>query len=393
MPDIASENAWESDAPLVPRQPPPWFVPALAWLLVALFATALLAAIFVQVPETVRSRFVLVTEGGADPIQSPRQAVIEQVRVRPGQAVKKGETLFVMRVDALRDWRADTDAREESLRSLTESSAKLEEAQAASLRIKDGEIDQAEREVAFRTTHLGIMKDLVTRVEKLAATGLISEIELAAQRLALAQSDKDLELARKTLSQRQLERQGLENERSRQRIAEKSAADELRIRIASLQQPLASSPDGLLEIRAPYDAVCVGVTQQNAGGVVAAGEPLCQLSPTANRLQARLELPEAGLSRLESRQRVRLLFDAFPYQRFGVVTGAIDWITPAAVTRAQGSEFVALASLDKASIIAGGNPYPLKPGMKGEARITVGRRALIEFAFEPLRSLRENLKS
>ena len=237
------------------------------------------------------------------------------------------------------------------------------------------------------------MKDLVARVEKLAATGLMSEIELASHRLAMAQSAKDLELARKTFDQRRLERQGLENERARQRIAEKSAADELRIRIASLQEPLAMSPNGLLEIRAPYDAVCVGVAQQNAGGVVAPGQELCQLSPTANRLQARLEIPEAGLSRLESRQQVRLLFDAFPYQRFGVVTGAIDFISPAAVTRADGSQFVALASLDKPSIVAGGNPYPLKPGMKGEARITVGRRALIEFAFEPLRSLRENLKS
>jgi membrane fusion protein len=389
----STATTWEEDAPLVPRQPPHWFAPAMAWLIIGLFVTLLIAAIFVRVPETVRSRFVLVNEGGADPIQAPRQAVIEQVRVRPGQTVKKGETLFVMRVDALRDWRADTDAREESLRSLAENSAKLEEAHAASLRIKDGEINQAEREVAFRAQHLGIMKDLVVRVEKLAATGLMSEIELASHRLAMAQSAKDLELARKTFDQRRLERQGLENERARQRIAEKSAADELRIRIASLKEPLSMSPNGLLEIRAPYDAVCVGVTQQNAGGVVAPGQALCQLSPTTNRLQARLEIPETGLSRLESRQKVRLLFDAFPYQRFGVVTGAIDFITPAAVTRGDGSQFVALASLDKPSIVAGGNPYPLKPGMKGEARITVGRRALIEFAFEPLRSLRENLKS
>jgi hypothetical protein len=30
--------------------------------------------------------------------------------------------------------------------------------------------------------------------------------------------------------------------------------------------------------------------------------------------------------------------------------------------------------------------------MKGSARVTVGRRALIEYAFEPLRSIRENLQ-
>ncbi|MGZ5476149.1 MAG: hypothetical protein ACXW29_07220, partial [Thermoanaerobaculia bacterium] len=77
---LDTENpTWESQSPLLPSDPPHWFVPALAWLLIALFATVLLAAVFVHVPETVHSRFVLVPEGGSDPIQSPRSAVVEQV--------------------------------------------------------------------------------------------------------------------------------------------------------------------------------------------------------------------------------------------------------------------------------------------------------------------------
>jgi len=384
--------AWEEQAPLVPRDPPPWFVPALGWLLIALFITALLASILVSVPETVQSRFVLVTEGGADPIEAPRQAVLDQVLLRVGQKVKKGDKLFLMRVDEVREWQTDTDAREQALRALREGSIKLEEAHASALRIKDSEIDQAKRETSFRDKYLRTLGDLVTKLEKLAGTGLISEIELTSQRLSLAQAEKDLEVARKTLAQRGLERQGLDTERRRQRIAEKSAADDLTIRISALNQPLAASANGLLEIRAPYDAVCISVTQQNAGSVVAPGEQLCQLSPLANRLQARLELPETGLSRLEPRQRVRLFFEAFPYQRYGVVTGAVDWISPAAVTREQGSDFVALASLDKQHFVSGRNAHPLKAGMKGEARVTVGRRALIEYAFEPVRKLRENLQ-
>ncbi|MGZ4777761.1 MAG: HlyD family secretion protein [Thermoanaerobaculia bacterium] len=383
---------WEGEDPLVSNEPPGWFVPALAWILIVLFVTVLLASILVHVPETIESRFVLVTEGGADPIQSPRPAVIEQVLVRPGQSVKKDDRLFVMRVDQVREWRTETESRQEALRALLERSAKLEETHAAALRIKDGEIEQAQREVVFRTTHLATMKDLVQRVEKLAATGLISQIELASHRIALAQSQKDLALARQNLAQSRLERDQLETERKRQRIEEKSTGDDLQIRIAALQQPLAASPNGLLEIRAPYDAVVMKLTQQNAGGVVAAGEQLCQLSPTTSRLEARLEVPETGVSRLAPRQSVRLLFDAFPYQRFGMATGAIEWVSPAAVTRDQGSDFVAVASLDKRDIVAGVHSYPLRAGMKGQARVTVGRRALIEYAFEPLRGMRENLQ-
>jgi hypothetical protein len=52
---------------------------------------------------------------------------------------------------------------------------------------------------------------------------------------------------------------------------------------------------------------------------------------------------------------------------------------------------VALASLEQTSLLAHGMPRPLQPGMKGEARIRVGARTLIEYAFEPIRGLRENL--
>ena len=131
------EPTWEEQSPVVPRDPPHWFVPALAWLLIALFLTALLAAIFVHVPETVPSRFVLVPEGGADPIKSPRHAVIEQVFLRAGQRVNKGDRLLVMRVDEVREWRTETDAREETLRAVRENSRKLEEAHISALRIKD----------------------------------------------------------------------------------------------------------------------------------------------------------------------------------------------------------------------------------------------------------------
>jgi hypothetical protein len=35
---------------------------------------------------------------------------------------------------------------------------------------------------------------------------------------------------------------------------------------------------------------------------------------------------------------------------------------------------------------------PLRAGMTGTARIQAGRRTLIEYAFEPLRQLRENVR-
>src|SRR5450432_3275269 len=164
-------TTWDTNTPLAPKDPPHWFVIALAWLLIALFATALVAAIFVHVPETVRSRFVLTPENGAEPIQSPRHGVVAQVFVKQGQSVHKGDPLFLIRVDEVREWKLESDTRREELRALQERLGKEAEAYESALRIKDSEISQADREVTFRAEHLRIMQDLVVRVEKLSANG------------------------------------------------------------------------------------------------------------------------------------------------------------------------------------------------------------------------------
>src|ERR1700733_10200640 len=91
----------EAESAMLPQDPPPWFVRSTAWLLVSLFAVALLLAIFVKLPESVICPFVLTAAGGADPIQSPRLAVVNKVCVVVGQTVKKSEPLYILRSDEI----------------------------------------------------------------------------------------------------------------------------------------------------------------------------------------------------------------------------------------------------------------------------------------------------
>jgi hypothetical protein len=53
--------------------------------------------------------------------------------------------------------------------------------------------------------------------------------------------------------------------------------------------------------------------------------------------------------------------------------------------------FRAFADVDDTAVTVKGEPRPLRPGMGGRADVVVGRRALITYAFEPLRQLRESL--
>jgi membrane fusion protein len=88
---------------------------------------------------------------------------------------------------------------------------------------------------------------------------------------------------------------------------------------------------------------------------------------------------------------VKLLYDAFPYQRYGVRYGTVRWVSPSAVEVRDRSVLRVRADLADTAIVVRGEPRPLMAGMTGQAHIVVGTRSLIDFAFEPVRRLRESL--
>src|ERR1043165_9909350 len=111
----------DTESEMLPQDPPPWIIRSLAWVLLGAFLFAALFAVIMRLPETVRYPFVLVPAKGADPIQSPRQAVISKITASEGQAVKAGEELFGLRSDEIRDWDTQLKTMGADLRNKEES--------------------------------------------------------------------------------------------------------------------------------------------------------------------------------------------------------------------------------------------------------------------------------
>jgi multidrug resistance efflux pump len=390
---LVQRDSLDTESELSPQEPPPWVVRSTAWLLLAGFLLALLMAITVRLPETVDCRFVLIPAMGADPIQAPRQAIISRVVVEEGQPVKAGEELFVLRSDEIGGWDTQFRTLNEDLRTKQDSLTRNESTYASQVGIKSAEIEQAKSEVKFRENHAVTSRELVGRMEKLAKQGGESEVDLIKLKLDLAGSEKDLSVAQRTLQQVTLDRERMETEHARQRGEEQSEVEKLKMRLAALKTDLENTHQNLLMVRSPYEGVVISMDQRTVGSFVQQGQVLCQLAPKGSKPRARMTLNEAGLPKLAVAQRVRYFFDAFPYQRYGTITGKVDWISPSAVTTTEGSHFVALGSLDSYEISSrAGQALPLRVGMRGAAHIIVGGRTLIEYAFEPIRQLRESMK-
>ena len=382
----------DTESEMLPQDPPPWIIRSLSWVLLCAFVFAGLFAVIMRLPETVRCSFVLVPAKGADPIQSPRQAVISKVTVSEGQAVKAGEELFGLRSDEIRGWDTELLTLEADLRNKEESLIKNDEAHKAGLEIKTAEIDQAASEVKFRENHMKTSRDLVNRMQKLAEQGGVSEFDLVRAKLDLAGSEKDYSVAQRTLQQVTLDRQRMTTERARLRGEELAEIEKLKLKATALKSDLENTDKSTLAVRSPYDGIVISVDQRSVGTVVQQGQVLCQLAGLDAKPHARMLLNEASMAKLAISQRVRYLFEAFPYQRYGAVNGKLDWISPSAVSSTDGPHFIASASLDRTTIPGqGGQAYPLRVGMKGEAHVVVGHRTLIEYAFEPIRQLRESM--
>lgn len=392
MSSLTQRGSIDAESEMLPQDPPPAVVRFTGWLLIAFFLFGLLIAIILKLPETVHCPFVLVPATGADPVQSAHQGIISRVSVREGQSVKRGDELFVLRSDEIRGLDTQFRTISEDLRTKEEG---LEQSDAAYLsqgKIKQAEIEQAATEVTFRENHAKTNRDLYDRMEKLSKQGGFSEVDLIRMKLDLSASEKDLSVAQRTLQQVRLDGQRMQTEYARLRGEHLAEMEKLKMRITALKADLENAQDNMLTVRSPYDGVIISMDQRTVGSVVQQGQVLCQLSQMDAQPRARMIVGEAGLARLAVAQKVRYFFEAYPYQRYGAVGGKLDWISPSTITSTEGPHFIALASLDRSAISPrAGQSFPLRVGMKGEAHIVVGGRTLIEYAFEPIRQLRESV--
>ena len=146
-----------------------------------------------------------------------------------------------------------------------------------------------------------------------------------------------------------------------------------------------------LAVDAPCTGTILALRVQAPGAVVHESDVLAEIACAGARLQAELRLPQQGLALVGPGQPVKLMYDAFPYQRYGVRYGTVRWVSPASSATADGAAFRVFAELDESAMQVRNESRPLAPGMGGRAAIIVGRRSLVSYVFEPIRRLREDL--
>ncbi|HYD96147.1 MAG TPA: HlyD family efflux transporter periplasmic adaptor subunit [Noviherbaspirillum sp.] len=147
--------------------------------------------------------------------------------------------------------------------------------------------------------------------------------------------------------------------------------------------------DNFLLILAPVDGVVTDVTSTQPGEKIQANSPLGGIAPRDARPILKIEIAERDRAFLKEGQGVKMKFNAFPYQRHGVVTGRLEHISPATKLSAQQKQpvYEGRVALDKDHYQVGETTYPLRYGMTATAEVVVRERRIIDMALDPFRQI------
>ena len=380
----------------------------LTWLLVAMVcaAIAFLATGSYARKETVAG--FLAPTVGVSKVFPPRGGLVTAVEVVEGQLVQAGAPLLTVQVGQSDGQGGDVDGA--VLQALARQRAALveqitlEQARSAAeqVRLRDQigslaqELTALQAQMATQHARELVAEQQVSVVRDLVARGYISDVEFKRrQDNFLAQRQNEAALAGQIAEK--------QSEATQQRHALDERPGELAARLSVLRGSVADLEGRLAEtagrhayqLRAPV-AGRVSALQARVGLTADPAIPQLAIVPAESVLEAQLLVPARAIGFVAPGQTVRLAYEAFPYQRFGLHAGRVRTVSgtllrPAELVGPIASSdpaYRVTVALDQQSVAAFGHVFPLGADMTLKADIVFDRRSLLEWVLDPVLSLR-----
>lgn len=427
----------------------PWrFTEATVFAMAGLVLAALLWSFVGRADVIVSGQGALVPESEVRRLYAPIDGELANLYMAEGQPVSKGDTLARLNArgaieaaknaleaqlkleDAEREWKQfpERKALMERKVAALKQAMELEEYQHAK-RVAEGTSKLAEgqrAQVAEARTNVEDARrardaardeaEKYTRLFALPGGGGVSQLQVEGKKNALQAAENALRVAQSKLSElsarqsqefgqakSQLETSGqeltklqLQYEAATKEVANAEEKLRLQVQTARLVADAAArirfeniDKDNFLLIVAPVDGVITDVTSTQPGDKIQANTPLGGIAPKNAKPILKIEIAEHDRAFLREGLAVKLKFNAFPYQRHGLIDGTLNFISPATKVSPQTKQpvYEGRVSLDRDHYMVGETHYPLRYGMTATAEIVVRQRRLIDLALDPFRQV------
>ena len=353
----------------------------------------------------------LVPQNGLVQVFTPQTGVITSVKVREGDVVALGDPLFILSAEVQSSTRGATGLevarllvdRRKSLQdaALRRSQQQTLQSRALTERLAAlrAELAQLERGIALQQQRASLSVASEARERELRRQGLLSDEGMqAAEERRIDQSAKLNDLQRAKLSM-QRDIIALREELDASPLKTEADLAGIQREVTAIDQQLAEA-ESRREVVVPAPAAGVVTTlQAELGARPTASVPMLSIVPQGSQLEAHLFTSSKSVGFLRAGQRVRVRYQAFPYQKFGSAEGELASISGTAINPkelpAQLDGLTSLVGttdpvyrlvvrLAKQTVSVYGTHKSLQPGMQLDADVVIERRRLIEWVLDPL---------
>ncbi|ELD4018240.1 HlyD family type I secretion periplasmic adaptor subunit [Salmonella enterica] len=405
----------------------------LVWLIMLLLVLALLWAFCGQIDIVATATGKVIPGGNSKVIQTDETAIVRRIAVTEGQTVRAGEPLMALddtlvRADIarLRSERAaaladnvrsgvllqalsaghlpgtfpfpsaltpeqQTETRRRIQGQYTAFTEQTAQAEAAIALIR-AQQQEAEAELHHLQALVPVNRTLAGDYQGLARKHFVSRHDWLRQEQTRIDSVRQVavqEARTVTLKAREKEAEAKKRSQTadyRQSLLELEQQSQTRSDTTGQELEKAMEQDRRMTLRAPVDGTVQQLAVHTVGGVVTAAQPLMVVVPENAPVEVEAFVENQDIGFIRPGQSVSVKIETFNYTRYGFITGRVKSVSrDATEDEKRGLIYGVRITLDRKTVMVGGHPVPVSPGMAVRAEIKTDRQRVIDYFLSPLK--------
>jgi HlyD family secretion protein len=336
-----------------------FLIRTIIWVLLGTTGAAVAWLALAKTDEVVVAPGKLEPVGDVKTVQMPVGGVLDQMLVKDGQRVKKGQILLRLDSEATVD-------REISIRQGI--AAKQQQFQLKLVELRRYQtLNDTEQQVLQR--NLELEKQILLRLESLQKSGATAELQYLQQRNKVREIEGEI-----TKTQ---------VDRLRQIAILEQAVQQLQGELADLRSKLTELSVNIRyqDLRSPVDGVVFDLKPKGPGFVAQTSEPVMKIVPFS-ALQAKVEIESSDIGFVRLGRPADISIDSFPSTDFGVLQGTLSGIGSDALPPdelKQVYRFPATVKLNSQQFrLKSGQVLPLQVGMSLTANIKLRKVSYLQ---------------
>ncbi len=378
------------------------------------FAVFIIWAMIAQVDEVTQGEGKVIPSSKLQIITASEAATVQELLVRSGQPVRRGQLLARLDNPSSRQVQAETDSLEQRAARLAaegngaatelsgdEAALSAVRRQALSSRIAalGAAADQRRREAAEAAAtisslsrSLALAQQNVDRLEPLAARNIVPQTDLANAQREVVDLQGRIAAAR--------EQQGRAMAAVREAQAQASEANfgfrqEALNERSQVTQKLAINQESLRgargwELRSPVDGVVNDVQVTTIGGFVQPGQKVMEVVPMGDKLLVETRVKPSDIAFIKVGDKAMVRVTAYDFSTYGGLDGRVVQVSADSIYDEKEKEayFTVIVETDRAYLTAAGRRLPITPGMMTNTQIITGRKSVLSYLLKPLSKAR-----